>query len=69
VVLFDLELDPREEHDLTVERPSEAERLRSALDAWHRQNAREVVFKQTDEQRRVLEGLGYVGPGHETGEE
>ena len=68
VVLFDLEQDPLETRDVQAERPEEVARLRAALDTWHRENSRDVVFEQTAEQRAVLEGLGYVGPGHEDAE-
>jgi arylsulfatase A-like enzyme len=65
VVLFDLTLDPLETMDLQAERPAEVQRLRAAIDAWHRENSRDVIFQQTAEQRQVLEKLGYVGPTHE----
>ncbi|MCB9914334.1 MAG: sulfatase-like hydrolase/transferase [Planctomycetes bacterium] len=65
VVLYDLGEDPLEVHDLSTERADETARLRAELDAWHRENARDVVFQQTAAQRRALERLGYVGPEHE----
>ncbi len=63
VSLYDLNSDPKEEHNLQDRRPVQAKRLRGALDAWHVEHSRDVNFDLTAEQRRVLEKLGYIGAG------
>ena len=63
VVFLDLADDPSEVHDYAAERPEETDRLRAELETWHALNARDVLFALTDEQRAVLEKLGYIGAG------
>lgn len=62
-VFLDLSVDPSEEHDFAAERPEETDRLRAELQAWRELNARDVLFALTEEQRAVLEKLGYIGAG------
>jgi arylsulfatase A-like enzyme len=68
VRLFDLQSDPREEHECKTEHPDEAKRLLDALTEWDRalpiRKSDEVLSARDVEQnQRLLEKLGYAGQG------
>ena len=65
--LFDLEADPHERRDLSAEQPATAARAQTALQEFlgrHASSAAaEATYQASDETRRRLEALGYVGGG------
>jgi tetratricopeptide (TPR) repeat protein len=59
--LFELERDPREEHDLAPGRPRELEELRALLARFRSADRRPEPRPETAEVLDRLRGLGYVG--------
>jgi arylsulfatase A-like enzyme len=66
--LFDLRRDPREQRDLAGEDPGGVRELLAAVEAWRAENEREVVDAETEETRRVLREMGYLGDDPEGGD-
>lgn len=61
--LYDLQSDPGEQVNVIAERPEVARVLKEQLDQWSRASTPSDVGEippLSDEQRRMLEGLGYV---------
>lgn len=77
-LLFDLDADPQESRNLAEERPEDVERLRGLIEAKEdldRIMARRFegasegeVPEMSEEARRTLQALGYLGGGSEKGE-
>jgi arylsulfatase A-like enzyme len=59
--LFDLSADPTEQRNLAGARPELAGQLLTAIEGWRAAHDRSVIDTETDEQRRNLEELGYIG--------
>jgi arylsulfatase A-like enzyme len=62
VELYDLEVDPQEQHDLARSEPERVESMREHLQQWRRENTRAGAAAPplSDEERARLEALGYV---------
>ncbi len=62
--LFDLKVDPGEQHDLATELPAVSERLRTALNGWldryELATTRKESIERAREQREHLRALGYL---------
>lgn len=74
--LFDLVADPGEDASLTQARASDVEQLHALLEAWEsglvpydpgKRRPREGAAQQNDEERAMLQALGYAEPDEEDG--